>query len=56
MADLGHGIGLCFAARECSIKRDAEIAFAEDILTRIKIVPLREHLEAALTARLPLEA
>jgi Fe-S cluster assembly protein SufD len=28
-------------------------AFAEDILTRIKIAPLREHLEAALTARLP---
>ena len=31
-------------------------AFAEDILTRIKITPLREHLEAALTARLPVEA
>jgi Fe-S cluster assembly protein SufD len=30
-------------------------AFAEDILNRIKIVPLREHLEAALTARLPTE-
>jgi Fe-S cluster assembly protein SufD len=30
-------------------------AFAEDILTRIKITPLREHLEAALTARLPVE-
>jgi Fe-S cluster assembly protein SufD len=28
-------------------------AFAEDILTRIKIAPLRDHLEAALTARLP---
>jgi Fe-S cluster assembly protein SufD len=28
-------------------------AFAGDILNRIKIVPLREHLEAALTARLP---
>src|SRR5260221_2238898 len=28
-------------------------AFAEDILTRIKIVPLRGHLETALTARLP---
>ena len=30
-------------------------AFAEDILIRIKIAPLREHLEAALTARLPTE-
>jgi Fe-S cluster assembly protein SufD len=28
-------------------------AFAEDILNRIKIAPLREHLEAALAARLP---
>ncbi|MSO56080.1 MAG: Fe-S cluster assembly protein SufD [Acidobacteria bacterium] len=28
-------------------------AFAGDILNRIKIAPLREHLEAALTARLP---
>jgi Fe-S cluster assembly protein SufD len=29
-------------------------AFAEDILNRIKVEPLREHLEGALTARLPL--
>jgi Fe-S cluster assembly protein SufD len=28
-------------------------AFAGDILSRVKIAPLREHLEAALTARLP---
>jgi Fe-S cluster assembly protein SufD len=28
-------------------------AFASDILNRVKIVPVREHLEAALTARLP---